>query len=32
VFRPKESAARREKIVTEAVTKLFAQFPPKAKK
>jgi hypothetical protein len=32
VFSPKESASRREKIVTEAVTKLFEQFPPKGKK
>jgi len=31
VFRPKERAGSRERIVGEAVTKLFAQFPPRSK-
>jgi len=29
VFHPKETPAGREKLVSEAVAKLFAQFPPK---
>ena len=31
VFLPKEKPASREKMVNEAVTKLFAQFPPRVK-
>lgn len=32
IFRAKEKAGEREKYVTEAVTKVFAQFPPARKK
>ena len=31
VFQAKETAASREKLVSEAITKLFAQFPPSGK-